>query len=67
MEKEDKPWMGIMLSGISQTKINTIWYHVCVESKKCKTSGYKTKAGDSQIQRTNQGLPIGRGKWGRAR
>ena len=46
-------------------------YHMisrmCGIQKMQQTSGYKTKAGDSQIQRTNQGLPIGRGKWGRAR
>ena len=27
---------GIMLSGISQRKTNTIWYHLYVESKKTK-------------------------------
>ena len=30
-------WMyleGIMLSEISQRKTNTVWYHLCVESKK---------------------------------
>ena len=30
---------GIMLSEISQTKTNTVWYHLYVESKK-ETSEY---------------------------
>ena len=32
-------WMdleGIMLSEISQRKTNTLWYHLCMESKKTK-------------------------------
>ena len=35
---------GIMLSEISQWKINTVWYHLYVESKKYnKTSKYNQK------------------------
>ena len=46
-------WMNIVLTEISQTKTNTILYHLYVESKKyinecmCKTET------DSQIQKTN--------------
>ena len=41
---------GIMLSEISQTKKNTVWYHLYVESKKIQqTSELKKKEADSQI------------------
>ena len=39
----------------------------CGIQKMQQTSGYNKKAADSQIQRTNQWLPISRGKWGAAR
>ena len=59
------PWMdleGIMLSEINQTEKDK--YHLYVESKKYNklVNIKKRKEGDSQIQRTNQQLPVGRGK-----
>ena len=48
-------WMdfeGIMLNEISQTKINTIWSHIYVESKTAKL-----------IDRIDWWLPEVRGKW----
>ena len=46
-------WMdleGIILSDISQTKTNTVCYHLYVESKKIKqTKEYNKKETDSQI------------------
>lgn len=47
---------GTIISRISQTKTDIVWYHLYVESKKKKkaqqTSKYN-KRGDSQIRRTN--------------
>ena len=34
---------GIMLSEISQRKMNTVWYHLYVESKKFFKSEYNKK------------------------
>ena len=56
-------WMDledIMLSEISQRKINTIWYCLYVESKKIQqTSEYNKKEADSQIQRQTSGYQWG--------
>ena len=40
---------GIMLSEISQTKTNTIWYHLYVESKKYNKLVNITKKQQTQI------------------
>ena len=42
---------GIMLSEISQTKTNTVWYHLYVESKK-ENKLVNTKQKETQIQGT---------------
>ena len=55
----------ILLSEVSQTKINVIWYYLYVESKKKKDTNeliYKTET-DSQTSKTNLQLPICKG-WG---
>ena len=48
-----QPWRdleGIMLSKTSQTKTNTVWYHLYVKSKIIKqTSEYNKKETDSQV------------------
>ena len=51
----------MILSEIRQRKINIIWYHLYVNSKKNNTneSIYKTET-DSQIQKANLGLPKGK-------
>ena len=39
-------WMdleGIILSEISKTETNTVWYHLCVESKKKTYQWYNKK------------------------
>ena len=56
-------WMnlkGIMLSEISQQKTNSIYIPLICGIY--TTSKYKKKTADSQIQRTNQWLPVRRGK-----
>ena len=41
---------GIMLSEISQTKANTVWDHLYMESKKVQpSSAYNRNKADSQI------------------
>ena len=46
-------WMyleGIRLSVLSQTKTNTVWYHLYVESKNIQQpSEYNKKEADSQV------------------
>ena len=42
----------IMFSEIGQTKVNTVGFHLYVESKNKNQSTNKTET-DSQIQRTN--------------
>ena len=55
---------GIILSEVSQTEKDKY----CMISLKCgiqtikQTSEYNKKETDSQVQRTNQWLPVGRGK-----
>ena len=51
----------IILSKVSQTKTNKIWYGLYAEPKKCDTSKliYKTET-DSQSQRKNLWLPEGK-------
>ena len=55
-------WMdleGIMLSEIRQTKTNTVQDHLYVESQKYnKTVTVTKKEADSQLQGTNQWLPV---------
>ena len=48
---------------VNQRNTNTIQYHLCVGSKKKynKLVNMTKKEADSQIQRTNQWLPLGRG------
>ena len=55
-----------MLRDKNKTETNTICYHLYVVSLKIKQM-YLTKQTDSQIQRTNQWLPVGRRKQGGAR
>ena len=52
---------SLMLGEISQTE-RQILYITYMWNLKNKTSEYNNKATDSQIQRTNQQLPVGRGK-----
>ena len=55
---------GIILSEISQTKTNTAWSHLCVESK--KQNGWINKAKQKQTHKyreKNGGYQRGRG-WG---
>ena len=49
----------IILSEVSQTKTNAVCYHVYIGSKNEMNDHNKTET-DSQMQRTNQQLPIGR-------
>ena len=55
---------GIVLRETSQGKTNTVQYHVCVESRKYNKLVVNIiikKEADSQIQRINQWVPVGRG------
>ena len=46
---------------ICQTKTNTVWYHLYFESEKySKLVNETKKEADSQVQRMNQWLPVGR-------
>ena len=56
----------IMLSEISQRKTKTVCYHFCVESKEIKQTIECDKK-ETDSQRTNQWLPVERGKWGGVR
>ena len=67
MKKELLPfattWMGIMLSEISQTKTNTVWYHLYVESKKYKKPVNITKKKQTHRYREEiSGYQWGEGK-----
>ena len=52
----------IILSEVSQTKTNIVWYHLHVESKKNDTNElmYKTEI-DPQTEKTNLQLPKAKG------
>ena len=60
-------WMDIetiILSEVNQTKTNSMWYHLYVESKNIIQMNLFTKQ-DSQTSKTNLWLPKGRGQgWG---
>ena len=49
-----------MLSEISLRKTITVCYHLYMESKKYSKQMYTTKQKETQTQRTNQWLPVGR-------
>ena len=50
---------GIMLTEISQTKTNTLFYHLDVDYKKIKQQDRNRL---TDIWRTNEWIPVGRGK-----
>ena len=60
---------GIMLSETSQTERQILYdfnYRWNLKKFFLKKNEYNKKEKDSQIQRTNQWLPVGRGKGSRA-
>lgn len=56
-----------MLNKISQTKTNAIHYHLRGLQTIKQMNEYNKTETNSQIQRTNKWLPVGRQKGGRTR
>ena len=55
---------GIMLSEISQKKINTVWFHLYVESQKQNKQTNKTKQNKNNWYREENGDCQTMGEWG---
>ena len=53
---------SVTLSEISQRQTNIVWIHLYVESIKYSKLMNITEKKDSQVQRTEEWLPVGRQK-----